>query len=360
MVTLSEPSRPDLGSVAEGPMATQSPRFHIGSDGDARKRRVASRRPAIRRGIRCGPRVGVASREGVPASRRATSCPPCAHGARARRTFPRRIPWRCSASPCGMRCLSRSKRPLGRPAAGSSSSCPVGRRYRMPSCDSYREARSASSRRTQVRSQSSKSCTAWSFAIASWRVSPRRCRIWRASHLAFAHVHARRRRAGHLRRRIIWSIGGCHPEKKKRTAPRGGFVLLAGMALRASRGSRVPTPRVVPRAGRKKKDRRFATVRDGAPESNRMRAHVRAARACVALRDSSPSPVARYPPVPLSSVRSGLEPQWTERRLPDRRPSASHAASRDAGRRHGAACRVAPSRPRIEHKTPWRRPRGLM
>lgn len=110
----------------------------------------------------------------------------------------------------------------------------------------------------------------------------------------------------------------------------------------------------------KKKDRREATVRDGAPESNRMRAHVRAAWACVALRDSSPSPVARYPPVPLSSVRSGLEPQWTERRLPDRRPSASHVASRDAGRRHGAACRVAPSRPRIEHKTPWRRPRGLM
>ena len=117
MVTLSEPSRPDPASVAEGPMATQSPRFHIGSDGDAHKRRVASRRPAIRRGIRCGPRVGVASREGVPASRRATSCSPCAHGARARRPFPRRIPWRCSASPCGMRFLSRAKRPSGRPAA---------------------------------------------------------------------------------------------------------------------------------------------------------------------------------------------------------------------------------------------------
>lgn len=166
------------------------------------------------------------------------------------------------------------------------------------------------------------------------------------AHLVFAHVPARLRGVrGTLGGASSGASADAALKKKKRTAPRGGFVLLAGMALRASRGSRVPIPRVVPRAGRKKKDRREATVRDGAPESNRMRAHVRAARACVALRDSSPSPVARYPPVPLSSVRSGLEPQWTERRLPDRRPSASHVASRDAGRRHGAACRVAPSRP---------------
>ena len=165
------------------------------------------------------------------------------------------------------------------------------------------------------------------------------------AHLAFAHVPARRRG-------VRGTFGGVSSgassdatlKKKKRTAPRGGSVLFIYMVLRASRGSRVPTPRVVPRAGRKKKDRREATVRDGAPESNRMRAHVRAAWACVAFRDSSPSPVARHPPVPLSSVRSGLEPQWTERRLPDRRLSASHVASRDAGRRHGAACRVVPSR----------------
>lgn len=154
------------------------------------------------------------------------------------------------------------------------------------------------------------------------------------------------RRAGHLRRRIIWSIGGCHPEKKKthRTARR----FCASRRHGPPRFARVSGPHTPCRPAcreKKKKDRREATVRDGAPESNRMRAHVRAARACVALRDSSPSPVARYPPVPLSSVRSGLEPQWTERRLPDRRPSASHVASRDAGRRHGAACRVAPSRP---------------
>lgn len=166
------------------------------------------------------------------------------------------------------------------------------------------------------------------------------------AHLVFAHVPARLRG---VRGTLGGASSGASADAtlKKKNAPHREAVSCFSpawpSALRAGLGSPYPVSSRVP--GEKKKDRREATVRDGAPESNRMRAHVRAARACVALRDSSPSPVARYPPVPLSSVRSGLEPQWTERRLPDRRPSASHVASRDAGRRHGAACRVAPSRP---------------
>lgn len=134
-------------------------------------------------------RQSVAASDAVSAS--------VSHPVRAfrRRGVPRRVhPARMARVPAALpRVASRGDALRRRAACGafrgrsgpravrsrSSSSCPVGRRYRMPSYDLYREARPASPRRTQVRSQSSESCTAWSFAIASWRVSPRRCRIWR-------------------------------------------------------------------------------------------------------------------------------------------------------------------------------------
>lgn len=134
-------------------------------------------------------RQSVAASDAVPAS--------VSHPARAfrRRGVPRRVHHaRMARVPAALfRFASRGDALRRRAACGafrgrsgpravrprSSSSCQVGRRYRMPSRNSYREARPASTRRTQVRSQSSESCTARSFAIASWRVSPRRCRIWR-------------------------------------------------------------------------------------------------------------------------------------------------------------------------------------
>ena len=148
-------------------------------------------------------RQSVAASDAVPAS--------VSHPVRAsrRRGVPRRVhPARMARVPAALpRVASRGDAPRRRAACGafrgrsgpwavrprSSSSCPVGRRYRMPSRNSYREIRPASPRWTQVRSQIVQELHRSELRDCVMAGVAAQMSYMARAHLAFAHVPARLR-----------------------------------------------------------------------------------------------------------------------------------------------------------------------